>query len=123
NIPQSHWSDTSSWEIAKCLSLVEKEDLKLCVQQAKYISLSLDEVTAVDNTSWICIHVYTFANDIRTPHLLEIHKMTENYNSENIYKLVVSNLKDITGMDDYAIATKLVCVGTDGAAIMQGYRN
>ena len=51
NVPQSHLSDTSGWEIAKCLSMVEKEDMKLCVQKAKYISISLDEVTAVDNTS------------------------------------------------------------------------
>ncbi|KAH9296664.1 hypothetical protein KI387_044244 [Taxus chinensis] len=48
--------------------------------------------------------------------------MVENCNAENLYKIVVSHLKDVAGMTDYEIATKLVCVGADGASVMQGHR-
>ncbi|KAH9296681.1 hypothetical protein KI387_044261 [Taxus chinensis] len=33
--------------------------------------------------------------------------MVENCNAENLHKIVVSHLKDIAGMTDYEIATKL----------------
>ncbi|KAH9323967.1 hypothetical protein KI387_043908 [Taxus chinensis] len=118
NVPQSHWSESSGWEMAKCLSMIEKEDLKENVKKANFISLSIDEVTAVDNTAWVCIHIYTLENHIRTPHLLGVMKMVENCNAENLYKIVVSHLKDVAGMTDYEIATKLVCVGADGASVM-----
>lgn len=47
----------------------------------------------------------------------------ENCNVENLYKLVISNLKYFVGMDDYEIATKLICVGADGVLVMQGNQN
>ena len=79
-------------------------------------------MTVLDNTAWVCIHIYSLENHIRTPHLLGVMKMVENCNAENLYKIVVSHLKDVAGMTDYEIATKLVCVGADGASIMQGHR-
>ncbi|KAH9316632.1 hypothetical protein KI387_025259, partial [Taxus chinensis] len=118
----SHWSESSGWEREKFLSMIEKEDLKENIKKSKFISLSIDEVTLVDNTAWVCIHVYTLENHIRTPHLLSVMKMVEKCNAENLHKIVVSHLKDITGMIDYEIATKLVCVGVVGASLMQGYR-
>ncbi|KAH9289626.1 hypothetical protein KI387_033743, partial [Taxus chinensis] len=54
----------------KCLSLIEKEDLKENLKNSKFISLSIDEVREIDNTAWVCIDVYTLENHIRTPHLL-----------------------------------------------------
>ena len=45
------------------------------------------------------------------------------FTSENIYELVIDSLKKISGMDHSTIAKKLVCVGADGASIMQGQRN
>ena len=69
------------------------------------------------------MYVYTFQNNCRTPHLLNVYKMDKNCNVDNLYKLVVSNLKDFFGMDDYEIAIKLICVGIDGASVMQGNWN
>lgn len=122
NVPQSHWSESSGWEIEKFLSMIEKEDLKENVKKAKFISLSIDEVTGVDNTTQVCIHIYTLENHIRTPHLLGVMKMVENCNAENLHKIVVSHLKDIAGMTVNEIATKLVCVRADSASIMQGHQ-
>jgi len=49
--------------------------------------------------------------------------MDENCNVKNLYNLVISNLRTFVRMDDYEIGTKLICVGTDGASVMQGNRN
>ena len=56
-------------------------------------------------------------------YLVGIHKMTKSSTSENIYELVIDSLKKISGMDHSTIAKKLVCVGADGASVMQGQRN
>ena len=52
-----------------------------------------------------------------------IHKMTKSSKTTNIYEDVIDSLKEIGGMDNSMIAKKLVCVGADGASVMQGKRN
>jgi hypothetical protein len=123
NFPSSHWSLTSGWEWAKYLAQVEKDDMKEKIASARFVSLSLDEVTAIDNTSWICMSIYMVNDHIRHSYLLGVHKMMENSTAENIYELVNNSLKESGGMDPLMIAKKLVCVGADGASVMQGQRN
>ena len=48
--------------------------------------------------------------------------MRANSTAENLYLEVKKALNEIVGMDDLKIAKKLVCVGADGAAVMQGQR-
>jgi len=122
HFPNSHSSDRNGWEMAKCLALVGKEDLVESVKKPRFISLSI-EVTMVDITSLVCIHVYTFIEHVRQPHLLTIHRMKEACNSENLFNLVVNSLKEVANLDDMEIARKLICVGADGASVMQGNKN
>ena len=119
NFPSSHWSLSSGWEWGKYLAQVENDDMKEKIANATFLSLSLDEVMAIDNTSWICMSIYMFNDHIRHSYLLEIHKMTKSSTTENIYELVIDSLKEIGGMDHSMIANKLVCVGADGASVMQ----
>ena len=123
NFPNNHWSKGSAWEIVKCLAIVEVEDLREKVKQVQFISLSLYKVIVVENIYWVCIHLYNVENHLCEPHLLAVHKMVKSSNSKNPFKLVISSLKDIARMDDHAIAKKLMCVGADGIAMMQGHRN
>ena len=120
NFPSSHWSMTCGWEWAQYLAQVEKDDMKEKIANATFLSLSLDEVTAIDNTSWICMSIYMVNDHIRHSYLLGIHKMTKSSTAENIYELVIDSLKEIGGMDHSMIAEKLVSVGADGASVMQG---
>ena len=70
NFPSSHWSLTSGWEWEKYLALVEKDDMKEKIASSRFVSLSLDEVTAIDNTSWICMSIYMVNDHIRHSYLL-----------------------------------------------------
>jgi len=49
--PSSHWFVTSGWGWAGYLAQVEKDDLKEKIANARFLALSLDEVTTIDNTS------------------------------------------------------------------------
>ena len=50
NFPSSHWSITSGWEWEKYITQVEKGDLKENIANVRFFSLSLKEVTTIDNT-------------------------------------------------------------------------
>lgn len=87
------------------LVMIDKEELKKAIKRAQFISLLVYEVKIINNTSWVCMHLYTSKNNRKQSYLIAIHKMEENCNFENLYKLVISNLKGISNMDDNAIAT------------------
>jgi hypothetical protein len=106
NFPSSHWSVTSGWEWEKYLAQVEKDDLKEKIANARFFSLSLDEVTSIDNTSWICMSIYMVNDHVRHSYLLGIHKMRENSTTQNIYELVIKTLKENGGMDHLVICKK-----------------
>ena len=55
NFQSSHWSLSSGWEWGKYLAQVEKDDKKKNIANASFLSFSLNEVTTIDNTSWIFI--------------------------------------------------------------------
>eukprot|EP01018_Ginkgo_biloba_P012269 Gb_00696 [translate_table: standard] len=99
NFPTSHWSISSGWEWERYIAQVEMEDLQEKIRTSRFLALSLDEVTAIDNTSWV------------------------NSSAENLFEVVIKNLKDIGGMSNAMIAQKLVCVGANGASVMQGQWN
>ena len=101
------------------LAEVEKKNVQERVKESKFISLSLDEVTVVDNSAWVYMHVYTVKDHVHQANLLCVHKMRANSTAENLYLEVKKALNEISGMDDLTIAKKLVCVG---AAVMQGKR-
>jgi len=46
--------------------------LKAVVQSANFVSISANEVTTVDHTSWIRVHVYIVNLWKRVPHLLHL---------------------------------------------------
>lgn len=56
--PATHWSINSGWDLVSCLAEVEITDLREKVKESNHIALSLDEFIVVDNTCWMCMHVY-----------------------------------------------------------------
>lgn len=50
------------------------------------------------------MHVYTFDDYLRKPHLLKLHKMVENYNTDNRYNFIIKSLKEVANIDDLEIA-------------------
>jgi hypothetical protein len=53
----------SGWECENYLAQVEKDDMKEKIENASFLSLSLDEVTTINNNSWIGISIY-MVNDL-----------------------------------------------------------
>jgi hypothetical protein len=61
-IVKRHWSDVAGWILAECMfRQVEAKSLEI-VKCARFISTSCNEVTSIDNGSWISIHAYVVQN-------------------------------------------------------------
>ena len=96
--------------------------MKEKIKDSNFIALSLDEVTIIDNTSWVCMHVYTINNLCHQPFLLSVAKLNRSATTENLYELLKNALIECRGLDSMEIAKKIACVGVDGTLVIQGLK-
>jgi hypothetical protein len=120
NIPMKHWSVTSGWEMAEHLHACVLAALKVVVQSARIISISADEVTVVDNTSWVGVHVYAMRSWERMPYLLHLSCVSESGTSDHLTNVIMYVLLGEGGLSHEEIASKLVCFRADGVSTFQG---
>jgi hypothetical protein len=120
NVPRKHWSETSGWEMGEHLHGCVLAALKAVVQSARIISISADEVTAIDNTSWVGVHVYAMQSWERVPYLLHLSCVSESGTSDHLTNVIMHALLSKGGLAREEIASKLVCFGADGVSTFQG---
>jgi hypothetical protein len=58
NLPKKHWCETSGWEMSEYIEGVVLHALKTLLKGSRILSLSADEVIAIDMTCWISVHVH-----------------------------------------------------------------
>ena len=73
-------------------------------QGARYFSVSCDEVTTMDNSTWISIHVYVVKNYERFSMLAALEHVQEEATSNNLTKVVMTNLQVLSGFQQEEIA-------------------
>ncbi len=62
------------------------------VQIAYYIVLSCDEVSTIDNQSWMFIHYYVVQNWVRIPILIFLGTVVVGLRSDNLIKVIMEVL-------------------------------
>jgi hypothetical protein len=75
DLPTFHWSDNAGWLMATYMYDLVKEKHRAMLAAAQFISLTADETSAVDNLSYIVIHVYLLQDWVRVPIILHINKL------------------------------------------------
>jgi hypothetical protein len=71
---------------------------KHAIQNARFISLSCDEITTVDNQSWILIHCYVVQNWHKVPIFLNLQKIIEGSGSDNLTTMHLNSIAIIGGL-------------------------
>ena len=125
NLPRKHWSETSGWEMSEHLHGSVLSALMSVVRSARIISISADEVTAIDNTSWLGVHVYAMDSWERVPHLLHLSCISESSDGgcvDNLTNAIMLSLMGEGGLSAEDISSKLVCFGADGVSTFQGVK-
>ena len=86
--------------------------------------MTCDESTAVDNTSWLCLHVYVMQNWSRKPLLLTLQKLdSDGYTAISLLAVITGILAHHGKTEPDEIVAKLICFGADGVSLFQGCRN
>ncbi|KAG2445298.1 hypothetical protein HYH02_008765 [Chlamydomonas schloesseri] len=119
-LPEGGWSSNTAWQYVEALDKVLCEDLKAKLKAARFISISMDEATAVDGQSYLCVHVYVMERWRRTAYFLKLANTPVEPNAANITARVIAILSVVGGLSGMELACKLVCVATDGASVMTG---
>jgi len=94
--------------------------LKSIIQFVRVVSISVDEVIVIDNTSWIGIHVYTVESWERVLHLLHLSYVSESDTTNHLTNVIMSALLEEGRLICKQIALKLVSFGADRVSTFQG---
>jgi hypothetical protein len=77
--------------MARAMHNVVLKQMKVVLQQNKFISINCDEITILDNQSWISVHAYVVENWRKQPILLNLEIVVDRstFNNLNIVVLVI----------------------------------
>ena len=123
HVPLKHWTEGSDWEMAESLFNVVQTKRKEVVSTIPYLSITCDEVTTLDNQSWISIHIYTIQKWERVPMLLCLQRMAEGGGVDHIIKMILGALTNEGGLTPHQIRDRFMAFGADDASVLQGKRN
>ena len=77
NLNKKHQDDNSSWLIVEYLHKQVMVKSREVLSATKYLAITCDEVTTVDNQSWISIHAYCVQDFYRQPILISLECLTK----------------------------------------------
>jgi len=93
-------------------------EMRRLIQVAHFIAVTIDEITTVDNSSWLSIHVYIVQEWVRVLLLVSLQRMECSPNIDNLTKLIIESVRSGGGLDSEGIAQKLLSFGADGASTL-----
>jgi hypothetical protein len=77
NNPSMHWYDIVGWVLAKFMYMQVQDTIVKAIQSTRFIACSCDEVTTIDNGSWICVHAYMVDSWIKVPILFCVERIVD----------------------------------------------
>jgi len=120
NLPATHWTDSSGWSMASYMYKQVFEETQRLIESARYLALTVDEVTAVDYSSSLSIYCYVVLDWVRVPLLVSPQRVNCTPNAENLMDLIMGLVSSGGGLDALAVAKKLLSFGANGASTLQG---
>jgi len=121
SVSRNHWSDTSRWGMVEVMHVVLLDATKITFVVAPFIVVNADEVTTINNTQWLSIHLYVVQKWRHIPILLCVELIRLFATSNNIFSLMVKCMLDFGGLGVEEIAGKLVNIGCDKFNVFQGH--
>ena len=126
DVASMHWSVTSGWILAEAVDgpCQSSSTLRSRIAASPFWSVSLDEATAIDKTSWLCCHIYIIEDFKRIPIFVKLAKVTEAPTADALLRLLVDSILSVIDGLDHAqrseLASKQVGLGSDGASVLTG---
>ena len=84
NFPRMHCSDNFGWIMVEFMYAEVRIAISRVLVGANYVALTCDEVSTIDNGSWISIHAYVVHNWSGVPFLISLERVVEGGGSDNL---------------------------------------
>jgi hypothetical protein len=98
------------------------EATKAAFACANFIDVSVNEVTTIDNTQWLSIHLYMVQGWKKIPILLCVESIRASTTLNTIFGLMIKGLLEFCGLGLEELARKLVNMGCNGSFVFQGHQ-
>jgi hypothetical protein len=99
------------------MSEVLSTHTKKVMAEARFYSVSADELTTVDHESWLSVHIYVSIGFSRVSILLFLSKLTEGNGASAVKESILMSLSWHGGIVDSLVAERLICFGADGVSV------
>jgi hypothetical protein len=117
--PKTHWSNSSSWIMAKFMYAQVINAIVAIVSIANYVAFTCDEVNMVDNGNWISIHAYVMQNWVRILILISLQKVVSRTRVNDLTIVIMEALQKGGGLSFKSTTQKLIYFGDDGVGIFK----
>jgi hypothetical protein len=101
----------------ECLHKKVFNKIRKIVASSKYLAISYDEVTIINNQSWVSIHCYVVQNWCHLPTLIFLEQVTKGGGFDNLTKVIMDVLKKHVGVSDIDVVAKLFSFGINGVNV------
>jgi hypothetical protein len=98
--------------MAQHMNLQVHAKKKETIHATKYFSVTYDEVTTMDNSTWISIHCYVVIGFDRFHMLAVLEHVEEGATLNNLTKVIMANIEAVSGFDRDDIVQRMVCFVT-----------
>jgi hypothetical protein len=83
------------------------EVTKFAIEIAQYLSLTCDEVSTINNQSWLLIHVYVVQNWLRIPIFFSLEHVVVGSSVDNFTLVLLQTLMHQRGFTKELISSRL----------------
>ncbi|KAG0572981.1 hypothetical protein KC19_VG138700 [Ceratodon purpureus] len=122
-LPKKHWNATAGWQLVECMFTQVQCKIQQVIKQARFFSITCDEVTTLDNESWISVHGYTCEDFVRRPMLLALERILDKGGANHLTIVLISAIEKGGGISKQECVNKLASFGADGVNTFQGKRS
>ena len=106
--------------MADSMAVILANHTKKILVEAMFYAISIDEVTTINNKSWLNVHIYIAVGFSCLSILLSLSQLTEGSLASAMKECIMISLSWHGGLVDNVVAERLVCFGTDGVSVFQG---
>jgi hypothetical protein len=86
------------------------------------VALTCNEMTTLDNRSWILVHGYCVQDSCRVHVLLFVECILEGSNAQNLTKVMMTSIFNVASLTKVETPFRLLCFGVDGVSTFQSVR-
>jgi hypothetical protein len=87
-----------------------------------FLFVNANEVTKIDNASWISLHFYVIQGYNQSIILVCVKKVDVQGTTSNVFQLMLRSLDSFAGVSAKDLGLKLISMGCDGNSVFQGAR-